>query len=79
MPYEISDRILSNNRPQFVGNIFNAACVPKGTQVMTKTVYHPRSNGQTEPYDRTIIDNLRHYISEHWNEWDAYVQTLEYS
>lgn len=78
MPYGISDRILIDNKPLFVGHFFNAACVPLGTQFMMTAAYHPHINGQPEWYNKTLINRLHHYVSEHQNVWDDYVQPLTF-
>lgn len=58
---------------------FNVACVTFGLQLMTSTPYHPCTNVQTESYNKTIIDRLCQYFSEHQNGLDVYVLPLTYA
>ena len=43
------------------------------------TTYHPQSNGQTERFNRTLVQRLRHYLEEHQRDWDDYVQPLTFA
>lgn len=47
IPNGILERILTDNGPHFVEKCFNDACVALGTQLMTTTTCHPRTNGGT--------------------------------
>ncbi len=46
-----------------VKNVFTATC-------------HPRTNGQNERLNRTILASLRHYVADHRKEWDLYAETV---
>ena len=42
------------------------------------TAYHPQSNGQTERFNRTLVERLWDYVNEHQRDWDDYVQPLTF-
>ncbi|CDF39905.1 unnamed protein product [Chondrus crispus] len=43
------------------------------------TAYHPQTNGQTERFNRTLVQRLRHYVAEHQRDWDEYIQPLTFA
>ena len=79
MPYGIPDTILTDNGSQFIAEFFKTVCHILGVRRKTTTAYHPQTNGQAERYNKTIAKRLRHYVSEHQNDWDQYVQPLTYA
>lgn len=79
MLYGIPHRHPTDGRPQLAVNYYNVSRVVLDAQVMTRTVYHPRINGQTERYSKTIVDRLRHYVREQQNDWVDYVHRLAYA
>ena len=40
------------------------------------TPFHPRSDGQTERMNRTLLQMLRTTASEHANNWPAYLPSI---
>lgn len=79
MPYGIPDRIVTDTEPQFAGKFFNAECVALGTRVMTIAAYLPRTNIQTERYNKMIFDVLCNFGIEHQNDRYNYVQPLTHA
>lgn len=47
-----------------------------GIVINYATPQHPQTNGQVERYNRTIVRQLRTYVSEYPKEWDRYVSLL---
>ena len=78
-PYGIPNKLLTDNGPQFESKLFAAICQFLGVKHSTTTAYHPQTNGQTERYNRTLVERLRHYVSDHQKSWDEYVQPLTYA
>lgn len=77
--YGIPKYILTDNGPQFTSKLFEYVSVVLGIDHLRTTAYHPETNGQSERYNRTLVTRLSHYVSEHQNDWDEYVQPLTYS
>ncbi|CAN8069116.1 unnamed protein product [Agarophyton chilense] len=50
-----------------------------GMKNVTTTAYHPQSNDQAQRFNRTLLDPLAHYVSEHQLDWDEYVEPLVYA
>ena len=70
--------VLTDNGPQFAAKFFDAVCALLGVQYYLTTAYHPQSNGQTERFNHTLVQRLRHYVEEHQRDWDDYVQRLTF-
>ena len=62
--------VLTDNNPQFAAKFFDAVCALLGVQQYLTTAYHPQWNGQTERFNRTLVQSLRHYVEGHQREWD---------
>ena len=37
------------------------------------TPYHPQTNGQVERFNKTLVEQLRHYVSDHVVTWSRYL------
>lgn len=57
---------------------FNLMCLYLSIALLTTALNHPKTNGKTERYDKTIAARLRHYVKEHQDDWDAFSQPLTY-
>ena len=71
--------LLSDNGGHFVAKFFQDVCLTMGVKNLYTTAYHPRTNGQTERFNRTIVSALRHYVNEDNRDWDDYTDILCYS
>ena len=58
---------------------FGAVCTLLGVRHYLTTAYHPQSNGQTERFNRMLVQRLRNYVEEHQRDWDDYVQPLTFA
>ena len=50
-----------------------------GTESVSTTPYHPQTNGQTERYNRTLADQLRHYVADNPATWDELLPVLTFA
>lgn len=50
-----------------------------GTKLKPSTAYHPQTDGQTERANRTLIEQLRHYVSHNQDDWSKYLPQLEFA
>ena len=71
--------VLTDSSPQFAAKFFDAVCALLGMQHYLTTVYNPQTNGQTERFNRTLVQRLRNYFKEHQRDWDDYVQPLTFA
>lgn len=53
--YVILTYLLSDNRMQFVREIFTAVCTPLGVRHVATTLYHPHKNDQAEQFAKIIL------------------------
>lgn len=72
----IPPKLLTNNGPQYVWKFFLIVCCTLEVNNTTATGYHPKTNGQVEQFNCTILSRLRHYVSEHRTDWDTYLLPL---
>jgi len=79
--YGPSDRLLSDQGPQFMSNFFVAVMKMLGIETVRTTAYHPQTNGQVERYNRTMATQLRHYVADDPSRWDELLPiiTLAYN
>jgi hypothetical protein len=45
----------------------------------SQRLYHLQTNGQVERYNRSIVNALRCYVSEHQNDWDEFTSAITFS
>lgn len=53
--FDIPRTVLNENGPQFLLKFFQAVCTKISTTPPTTAKYHPRTNGQVEQYNSTIV------------------------
>jgi transposase InsO family protein len=70
--------LLTDNGAQFTAKFFLAVCVELGIDKVFTTAYHPQTNGQVERFNRTIVNALRGYVSNHQSDWDEFTAALTY-
>lgn len=74
--YGPPDTLLTDNGPQLASTFFRGFCGMLGIRHLTSTAYHPQTQGQVERYNRTIVAQLKAYVSEHQESWDELVSVL---
>ena len=50
-----------------------------GTQCRLSTAFHPQTDGQTERYNRTLEEVLRHFISPDMTNWAKLLPMVEFA
>lgn len=75
------DTLLTDNGPQLTSTMLQGVCRMMGISNPYSTTYHPQTQGQVEQYIRTIMGQLKAYVEDHQDTWDALVSvlTLAYS
>jgi len=74
--YGIPDSTLSDNGPQFASIFYQGVLQMLGISTNYATPYHPQTNSQVERCNKTLVQQLRHYVSEHVVTWARYVSLL---
>ena len=75
------DKIINYHRPprvivtdrgtNFTSEIFSHLCKALKTKHCTTTAYHPQTNGHTERFNKTIVDMLRIYPIDGYEDWEG--------
>jgi hypothetical protein len=69
--FRAPERIISDRGSCFTSHAFKKFCLDRGIQHVLNAVASPRSNGQVERYNRTILDSLTaQNIRANEKEWD---------
>lgn len=50
-----------------------------GIESNSTTTYHPKTYGQAERFNRTLLAGLRKYIGDHPTDWDLYTGALTFA
>jgi len=74
--YGIPDSNLSDDGPQFASILYQGVLKMLGVSTNYATPYHPQTNGQVERFNKTLVQQLRQYVSEHVVAWARYVSLL---
>ncbi len=60
----------------FDGKVFQSICDLLQIDKTRTTPYRPRSNGQVERYNRTVLQFIRCFLERKQTEWDKYLPSL---
>ncbi len=62
--------IVTDRGTNFTSRLFNNLCHELQTRHKTTTAYHPQSNGMTERFNKTVIDMIRKYVKDGFENWE---------
>lgn len=65
IPFEIPEYILLDKGTQIISKLFKSLCSFIYTKNLTATAYHLQMSGQSESFNKTIIAQMWHYVTEH--------------
>ena len=71
--------IVSDRDKLFTSRFWEVVTELSGTKLARSTAFHPQTDGQTERYNRTLEDMLRHYVSPLLNDWDRFLPCAEFA
>jgi len=63
--YGLPDSVLSDDGPQFAAVLWQDVLKVLGIDTNYATPYHPQTVGQVERLNKTLVKQLRRYVSEH--------------
>ena len=73
------ERIVSDRDTRFTGTFWKSLCDLWKVDRQLGTAYHPQSDGQTERFNRTLEDMLRHWCCPDQNDWDEHLKLAEFA
>lgn len=77
--FRIPDRIISDRGTCFTSHAFRKFCLDKGIKHVLNAVASPRSNGQVERYNRTILASLTaQNLNDNETHWDEKVGKIQW-
>ena len=74
--YGIPDSTLSDSGPQFASVLYQGVLELLGVRTNYATPSRPQTNGQVECFNKTLVRQLGHYVSENVVTWTRYVTLL---
>jgi len=77
--YGVPRVIVSDRDPRFTSAFMRAVVSLLGTKQALSTAFHPQTDGQTEVMNRVLEQYLRHYVSAHCKDWDAYLSCAAFA
>ena len=77
--YGIPSKLHSDQGKNFESDLMKELCKLMNIQKTRTTIYHPMGNGQTERYNRTLLDMLGTLEHEKKRNWKKYLPSLVYS
>ena len=69
-------KIHSDQGRNFESKLFYELCALAGIEKSRTTPFHPRSDGQVERMNRTLLQMLRTTATDHVQNWPAYLPTI---
>lgn len=77
--FRTPERLVSDRGSCFTSHAFKRFCIDKGIKHVLNAVASPRSNGQVERYNRTIMDSLKAFTMKYGEkEWDKQLGKIQW-
>lgn len=73
------ESIVTDRDARFMSQFWREFFRMMGTKLKPSTAYHPQTDGQTERANRTLIEQLRHYVGHNQDDWSKYLPHLEFA
>ncbi|KAJ9521599.1 hypothetical protein QJQ45_008938 [Haematococcus lacustris] len=71
--------IISDRGSHFTNQFWSSILKLLGVKECKSSAYHPESDGQTERYNRTLEEMMRHYISPAQHDWPLHLALAEFA
>ena len=62
--------IITDRGTKFTSRLFTSICQELQTKRKTTTAYHPQSNEMTEHFNKTVVNMVRKYIADGFEQWE---------
>ncbi|KAH5222643.1 hypothetical protein HBI18_040700 [Parastagonospora nodorum] len=73
------DEVVSDRGPQFVAAFKQRLWQRLNVKSKLSTAYHPQTDGQTEAFNREMIEYLRYFVTKIRSAWHKQLWSAEYS
>lgn len=70
---------LSNNEPQLTSKFFQYVCRILDVANLFSKTYHLQCSEQVRPFNKTIIEVIRHFVVNNRKKWDLHTNILTYA
>jgi hypothetical protein len=77
--YGLPTKIISDHDPRFASKFTCELCKLLGIQQNISTVYHPRTDGQSERSNQWLEQYLRFWVNERQDNWVRYLPLAEFA
>lgn len=74
--YGAPKQLLTDRGKEFCNEMFEHITKLHSINHTKTTAYHPRTNGLTERFNKTLADMMSHYVSEDHKDWDRFLPFL---
>ena len=72
--YGTPKKILTDQGKNFMSVLLKEITDYLSIKKLRTSPYHPQTDGQTERYNRTLIEMLSCYVNKHQTDWDEYIK-----
>ena len=73
------ERLVTDRDSKFMSDFWTEVMRMLGTKRRMSTAYHPQTDGQTERYNTTLEDMLRHWVNPQQDNWDTLLECAEFA
>ena len=77
--FGLPQRIISDRDPRFTSKFIRGLCKRIGMTQNISTVYHPRTDGQSECTNQWLEQYLRFWVNERQDNWHSYLPLAEFT
>ncbi|GFX57600.1 retrovirus-related Pol polyprotein from transposon 17.6 [Trichonephila clavipes] len=75
--FEAPIKLISDNGPQFISDIFENLSERLGIRHVKTVVYRPQAN-RTERVNRDLVQMIANYVNEQHDTWDQFLREFAY-
>ena len=74
--FGIMKSLLTDQGGNFESALIKGVCQLMGVKKLRTSIYHPRSNGQVERVNRSLLELLTHYVAENQRDWHLWLPVV---
>jgi hypothetical protein len=77
--FGLPTKVISNRDPRFMSKFIQAACKVTGVKHTPSTVYHPRTDGQSERSNQWLETAIRFITDQKQKNWAPYLPIVQFT